>query len=77
VDDSAEATSARGVIEAGSIGLLSNLERTPIDPASPKWLGQHARNESIKCSGLWNVDHVDGTAGGPLLEVLAYWVTRA
>jgi hypothetical protein len=53
--------SGRKVIEAGAIGLLSNLGRPPLDPPSPGWPGQWALHPSVRGSGLWNVDH---TAGG-------------
>jgi len=48
-----DGTSERGYLERNCIALLSGAE-----PASPDWLGLHAVNPAIKCSGLWNVNHV-------------------
>jgi len=58
VDDPATPVSDRGVIERGSIALLSNLDRDPVDASSPDWLGQWAERNEIRGSGLWNVNHV-------------------
>ena len=58
VDDAPSTASERGVIEAGSIGLLSNFEVPAIDAPSPAWLGRHTDREAIRRSGLWNVNHV-------------------
>lgn len=54
----------RSAIERDLIALLSNLDRPPIDPASPGWLGNHADADAIRRSGLWNVHHVDRRAPG-------------
>lgn len=47
-------------LEKQCIMLLSNYHRqqTPIDPSSDLWLGNHAREEEIRASGVWNVQHV-------------------
>lgn len=50
---------ARSEIETNSIALLSNLSRPPIDPPSPHWLGCYSTRESIRNSGLWNVQHLE------------------
>ncbi|MFZ5815230.1 MAG: hypothetical protein ACOY93_07990, partial [Bacillota bacterium] len=42
VDDPPSRSSHRKVIEANAIGLLSNLEREPLDPPSAGWLGHWA-----------------------------------
>jgi len=54
----------RAAIERDLIALLSNADRTPIDPASPAWLGHHADADAIRRSGLWNVHRVDRRASG-------------
>lgn len=59
VEDPPSKRSDRKVIETGSIALLSNLGREPVDPASPGWLGRWADRELVRGSGLWNVNHVD------------------
>lgn len=53
--------SLRGVIERNAIALLSNYERTPLDPASSDWLGHFSDRRLVRGSGLWNQHHVDMT----------------
>ncbi len=59
VDDEANKHSERGVIERGSIALLSHRGRVPIDAPSADWLGHHSHQERVRESGLWNSNHVD------------------
>jgi hypothetical protein len=70
VNDPPSPSSDRGVIEAGAIALLSNLDRPPIDPPSPGWLGRRAQRPLIRDSGLWNVDHVRDTHHNRSLDAL-------
>lgn len=58
VDDPPSPNSHRGIIEAGSIALLSNFDRPAVDRPSVGWLGHHAQSELVRRSGLWNVNHV-------------------
>jgi len=58
VDDEPTKDSMRGVIERGSIGLLSNLDREHVDPSSSGWLGRKADRSTIRQAGMWNVNHV-------------------
>ncbi len=51
--------SMRGRIERNSIALLSNFDKSPLDPPSPRWLGHHCDRDRVKVSGLWNQNHVD------------------
>ena len=74
VDDEPSAASERGVIEAGAIALLSNLDRPAIDPASPRWLGHASARATIRGSGLWNVNHVNEPASAEFLATLERWV---
>lgn len=74
VDDPPGSESNRGVIEVGSISLLSNYRRTPIDPPSPSWLGHRAARDSVRLSGLWNVNHVAEQPHPAFLEVFAEYV---
>jgi hypothetical protein len=76
VDDVPESASDRGLIERGSIRLLSNLSRPPIDPSSPDWLGRHASNHAVQGSGLWNVRHVDELREEEFLGTLGRWIGR-
>jgi hypothetical protein len=75
VEDPPGPRSDRGVIEAGSIALLSNVGRPPIDVASDRWLGRHADRRPIRESGLWNVNHVQDQASGAVISVLKEYIT--
>ena len=70
VDDEAGPASKRGLIERAAISLLSNLSQPPIDSPSSAWLGRVAANESIRLSGLWNVNHVREASDASFLRVL-------
>ena len=70
IDDAPGRTSDRGVIERGAIGLLSNAIQPAIDPPSAGWLGRHADRESVRRSGLWNVNHVNDQFDRRFLQVL-------
>ena len=70
VGDDPSPTSERGVIERGSIGLLSNLGKIPIDEPSMAWLGRSAEREQIRTSGLWNVNHVEEVPDHAWLDIL-------
>jgi len=59
VDDEAGPESSRGYIERNSIALLSNFNRTALDPPSSTWLGRRSNRERVRNSGLWNSNHVD------------------
>jgi hypothetical protein len=77
VDDEPGRTSERHVGEANTIALLSNAlrpadpGRTPVDTASPGWLGRHAARPETRLSGLWNVDFVRDCYDRTALDVLA------
>ena len=70
VDDPPSRDSERGVIEAGSLALLSNRERVAIDPPSPQWLGASADRAAVREAGLWNVNHVGDPSNVSFLEIL-------
>jgi hypothetical protein len=59
VDDPPSRASDRGIIERGSIALLSNSGRDPIDPPSVDWLGHSCSSPLVRSSGLWNQNHVE------------------
>lgn len=59
VDDPPGPGSLRGILERNIIALLSNWSKTPIDPPSPTWLGNHSGRLRVRESGLWNNNHVD------------------
>ena len=70
VGDDAGAESERGLIERGSIALLSNWRKEPIDPPSSSWLGNYCNRERIRSSGLWNSNHVDEAYDPNFLDIL-------
>jgi hypothetical protein len=71
VDDPVGPESHRGVIEAGAIALLSNLDRAPIDSSSTGWIGHHANRRLVRESGLWNIKHVQDSLEGAFLDAFA------
>lgn len=79
VDDVPGLASDRAVIEKNSIALLTSYHvDDPIDPPSSCWLGQHAHNDKVRKSGLWNDDFVDDgydeSRTAKLLEILEKYV---
>ena len=62
--------SHRGIIERGTIGLLSRRVNPAADPPSADWLGHHALAPEIRTSGLWNVNHVDERYAPAFLDLL-------
>ena len=76
VEDAPAPRSDRGVIEAGTIALLSNYDRPPVDPPSGRWLGCDAPSERVRFSGLWNVNHVRQHGDPRTLDVLAEYVAQ-
>ena len=72
VEDPPGPRSARALIEANSIALLSNLgiPDQRIDPPSEQWLGRHSPHPEIRESGLWNVRHVEAAYDPGFLDIL-------
>jgi hypothetical protein len=71
VDDPPGPGSDRGVIERGSVALLSSFRQPAIDPASPHWLGLQSTRQEIRESGLWNIDYVNERYDPDFLDVLS------
>jgi hypothetical protein len=69
--------SARGVIEAGAIALLSRRSNPDADPSSEQWLGRWSSRATVRESGLWNVRHVDGPRSDVLLPILERHIRSA
>lgn len=67
---------ARDRIERGAIALLSNYERTPIDPPSKQWLGRDADRDLVRSAGLWNVNHTTDAWNGDWLAEFESWIQR-
>ena len=59
VEDEPGPNSSRGYLERNTIALLSNFERSPVDPPSANWLGGYCPRAKVQRSGLWNSNHVD------------------
>jgi hypothetical protein len=71
IDDEPGPDSLRGSIEGNVIALLSNHDRTPLDPASPDWLGHSSGRARVRSSGLWNQQHVEEAHDPIFLDALA------
>ena len=65
--------SDRAFIEQNSIVLLSG-STGPLDLPSRNWLGLNSIHETIRKSGLWNVNYVDLDYDHRFLDVLATYV---
>lgn len=77
IDDAAGPESDRGYVERNSIALLSNYRKPPIDPPSAAWLGHHCNSERVRCSGLWNSNHVEEDYTPDFLDRLAALIEGA
>jgi hypothetical protein len=63
--------SDQAYLERTAIALVSNDGNDPIDPRSNSWLGNDSPSQSIRESGLWNVNHVDDSYNPAFLDQLA------
>lgn len=70
VPDEPGPDSLRGVVERNAIALLSNHERSALDPPSSAWLGHKCPWEKVRNSGLWNNNHVNEDHNPMFLDVL-------
>jgi hypothetical protein len=68
----------RGKIERNTIALLSNFNKSPLDPPSPDWLGRHCNRDRdcVRASGLWNQNHVHESYDPEFLDDLERHVRR-
>lgn len=76
VDDEPSKESHRAFLERNSIALLSNFNKTPIDPPSEHWLGLNTTQVTIRRSGLWNTDHVEAEYEAGFLKLLGDYVSK-
>lgn len=79
LDDPPSRSSGRALVEQTCIGLLSTPGTPAADPPGAGSLVHHAARESVRASGLRNVDYVGvphDPAGGDVLEA-AVAATRA
>jgi hypothetical protein len=70
VGDDSGPTSERGLIERGSIALLSNFQRAALDQPSANWLGSLSDRKNVQDSGLWNNRHVNEPYDAEFLDLL-------
>jgi hypothetical protein len=75
VEDEPGPQSARAYLERNSIGLLAGPDG-PLDRPSSKWLGRHSPHDTIRESGLWNVNHVEQEYEPDFLVRLAEYVDQ-
>ena len=66
----------RSYVERNSIGLLSNYNRTPVDPPSSTWLGHYSNMDRERLSGLWCSNYVDRWYDPKLLDTLSQLIQR-
>ena len=64
----------RAFTERNAIALLSNCRESVIDQSSLTWLGRHCDRETVRCSGLWNQNHVKEQYDASFLDVMENWV---
>ena len=73
VNDKSGPASDRGLIEAGSIAILSNVTNPLADPPSHGWLGNDSPTQAIRTSGLWNVNHTADPVNTAFLTTFEGW----
>jgi hypothetical protein len=76
IEDEAGPESLRGYIERNSIALLTNFNKSPLDPPSQNWLGQHSDRDRVRKSGLWNQNHVEEVYAPAFLDDLDLLVSE-
>jgi hypothetical protein len=74
IPDAPSVDSDRAYLERNCIALLSNFGKHVIDAPSPNWLGLKSGERTIRESGLWNTNHVDGTYSDDFLDRLREYV---
>ena len=77
IDDDSGPDSLRGVVERGSIALLSNSGKPSLDPASGTWLGTHCPRHRVVASDLWNQNHVDESYDPEFLDTFETLIMAA
>jgi hypothetical protein len=73
INDAPSPGSLRNYIERNAIAMLSNYSQyeSRIDEPSENWLGNWAKSDYVRYSGMWNVDHVDDNYDTDFLNVFA------
>ena len=70
VEDEPGPGSLRAFIKRNAVALLSTYVEPSFDAPSPHWLGNHCGDERVRCSGLWNRNHVDEEFDPDFLELM-------
>ena len=68
--------SDRAFIERNAIAQLSNCHKPDIDQSSSNWLGRDCDRERVRCSGLWNQNHVKEQYDASFLDNMEDWVMK-
>ena len=76
VSSDAGPRSDRAFIERNAIALLSNCHEPVVDQSSSNWLGRYCDRELVRCSGLWNQEHVTEQYDASFLDVMENWVIK-
>ena len=76
VDDPPGPNSDRAFIETNSIALVSNYEKSPLDPRIDSWLGKFCPKEEIQKSGLWNNKDVKKMYDKSFLELFEKYLKK-
>ena len=74
IGDQAGPASDRAFIEQNAIALLAGPAAGPIDLPTSNWLGRFSARETIRDSGLWNVNYVNDEYDPRFLETMAAYV---
>ena len=76
VNDEPGPESLRNYIKRNSVALLSAYNGVHVDLPSDCWLGNHSPRGKVRCSGLWNQEHVGGDYDPGFLSVLEDLIAR-
>ena len=76
IEDEPGRDSLRGYVERNAIALLSNVDKSSLDPPSHSWLGHLCAKALVRASGLWNSNHVDEAYDPAFLDSLDRLINR-
>jgi len=69
IDDDPGPASDRAYIERHAIGLVSEAAKY-LDKPTDGWLGLYSDRETIRCSGMWNLNHVGYAYDKQFIDIL-------
>ena len=76
VDDPPSKISDRAKIEKNAIALVSNYNKSQIDPRRDTWLGKYCLKDEIQKSGLWNSNYVKEKYDKAFLELFEKYIKK-